>query len=89
MRICGNYGGYNNMFTFRIIDMENGIQIIDTHLQTPYNSLTPVQMLEYMEVDTQMAIMDRIKKKERRAAEHRRRIARNPFLKLAYFCGLI
>ena len=79
MRVCGNYGGYNNMFTFRIIDMGNGIQIIDTHLQTPYNSLTPVQM----------AIMDRIKKKERRAAEHRRRIARNPFLKLAYFCGLI
>lgn len=33
------------MFNFRIIDTVDGNQIIDRNLKTPYNSLTPVQMV--------------------------------------------
>ena len=39
------------MFNFRIIDTVDGNQIIDRQLKTPYNALTPTQMVEYMEVD--------------------------------------
>ena len=40
------------MFEFRIIETADGNQIIDMNLKTPYSTLTPVQMVEYMEVDT-------------------------------------
>ena len=36
------------MFNFRIIDTVDGNQIIDRQLKTPYNALTPTQMVEYM-----------------------------------------
>ena len=36
------------MFNFRIIDTPDGNQIIDRSLKTPYNALTPLQMVEYM-----------------------------------------
>ena len=47
------------MFNFRIIDTVDGNQIIDRQLKTPYNALTPTQMVEYMEMDNQLAYMDR------------------------------
>lgn len=50
-------------FDFRIIEMPDGNQIIDRDLKTPYNALTAVQMLEYVEVDIQLTIADRIKRK--------------------------
>ena len=37
------------MFNFRIINTPDGNQIIDTTLKTPYDSITAVEMLEYME----------------------------------------
>ena len=77
------------MFDFRIIDTVDGNQIIDRKLKTPYNSLTPVQMIEYMEMESQLAIMDRIKRKARREAEHKRKLAKNPLWKVACFCGIV
>ena len=75
------------MFNFRIITCDNGTEIIDRQLKTPYNALTAVQMVEYMEMDAQLAFMDRMKRKARKDAE--RRIARNPFYRLAFLCGLV
>ena len=76
------------MFNFRIIDTADGNQIIDRNLKTPYNALTPLQMLEYMEMDNQLAIMDRIERKVRQKAELMRKVAKNPFYRLACMCGI-
>ena len=76
------------MFNFRIIEMADGNQIIDRQLKTPYNALTPLQMMEYMEMDNQLAIMDRMERKARQKAEHIRRLARNPFYRIACMCGI-
>ena len=77
------------MFNFRIIDTADGNQIIDRQLKTPYNALTPTQMVEYTEMDNQLAYMDRLKRKAREKAEHKHRIANNLFYRLACMCGLV
>ena len=77
------------MFDFRIIDTPDGNQIIDRNLKTPYKALTPFQMVEYLEMDIQLAIMDRLERKARAEAEHRRKMARNPIYKMACLCGLV
>lgn len=77
------------MFNFRIITTTDGNQIIDRNLKTPYNALTPTQMLEYTEMDNRLLIMDRMERKERQKAEHMRKVARNPFYRLACMVGLI
>lgn len=77
------------MFNFRIIDTPDGNQIIDRTLKTPLNALTPLQMLEYNEMDNRLAYMDRMERKARVEEEHRRKIARNPIYKLACLCGMI
>ena len=76
------------MFNFRLINTLDGNQIIDTTLKTPYSSLTPLQMVEYIEMDNQLAYMDRLEKKAREEADRRCRVARNPFYRLACMCGL-
>ena len=38
-------------FNFRIIKSANGVEIIDNTLSTPYNSLTPMQMIDYINVE--------------------------------------
>lgn len=75
------------MFEFRIIETADGNQIIDMNLKTPYSTLTPVQMVEYMEVDTQLSLMARMERKAK--AEQRRKLVRNPLYKFACMCGLI
>ncbi|MBU5473957.1 hypothetical protein [Roseburia sp. MSJ-14] len=77
------------MFNFRIIDTADGNQIIDRNLKTPYSSLTPLQMVEYTEMDNRLLIMDRMERKERQKAEHMRKIAKNPFYRMACMVGLI
>lgn len=77
------------MFDFRIIDTPDGNQIIDQNLKTPYKALTPLQMVEYLEMDNRLAYMDRIERKARAEAERRRKIARNPIYKMACLCGLV
>ena len=77
------------MFEFRIIDAPDGNQIIDQNLKTPYNALTPLQMVEYLKMDNRLAYMDRVERKARAEAERRRKIARNPIYKMACLCGLV
>lgn len=77
------------MFDFRIIDTADGNQIIDRNLKTPYNALTPPQMVEYLEMDNRLAYMDRIERKARAEEERKRKLARNPFVRFACFCGLV
>ncbi len=77
------------MFNFRIITTADGNQIIDRNLKTPYEALTPTQMMEYMEMDNSLAFMDRMERKAREKAEHMRRAARNPFYRLACMVGLM
>lgn len=77
------------MFNFRIINTADGNQIIDRNLKTPYEALTPVQMVEYTEMDNRLLIMDRMERKERQKAEHMRKVAKNPFYRMACMVGLI
>ena len=76
------------MFEFRIIDTADGNQIIDMNLKTPYSTLTPVQMVEYMEVDTQLSLMARMERKKKAEVEQRRKFVQNPLYKFACMCGL-
>ena len=76
------------MFNFRIIETADGNQIIDRQLKTPYNALTPTQMVEYMEMDNQLAIMDRMERKAKQKEEHMQKVAKNPFYRLACMCGI-
>ena len=77
------------MFDFRIINTADGNQIIDRQLKTPDSSLTPVQMLEYAEMEDRLAYMDRLEKKARQKAEHIRKLAKNPLYKMACIVGLV
>lgn len=80
------------MFNFRIINLSDGNQVIRRDLKTPYDALTPIQMVEYVEMDVQLTIMDMQKKKALRAraeAQRQRNLARNLFVRLACFCGLV
>lgn len=77
------------MFDFKIINLTDGNQVIDRNLKTPYNVLTAVQMVEHIEVDILLTIADRMKREKQREQEHRRRIARNPFYRLACLCGIV
>ncbi len=76
------------MFNFRIIDTADGNQIIDRNLKTPYSALTPLQIVEYMEMDNQLSFMDRLERKAKAEAERKRRIARNLLYRIACLCGL-
>lgn len=91
MQICRVNGkaGYTYMFNFRIINTADGNQIIDRNLKTPYDALTPTQMMEYMEMDNSLAFMDRMERKAREKAEHMRKVAKNPFYRMACMVGLI
>lgn len=77
------------MFDFRIIDTADGNQIIDRNLKTPYKALTPLQMVEYLEMDNRLTYMDRMERKARAEAERKRKLARNPIYKMACLCGLV
>lgn len=60
------------MFEFRIINTPDGNQIIDRNLKTPYEALTPMQMVEYTEIYNSMCHMDRLETKKRKAKIKRR-----------------
>lgn len=77
------------MYDFRIILCADGSEIIDRSLKTPYSALTPTQMTEYQEVNDQLAISDRMKRKAHREEERNRKRERNLFYKLACICGIV
>lgn len=57
-------GGIRKMeaFNFRIIKIANGAEIIDSTLSTPYNSLTPLQMMDYINVENSLYFSERQKR---------------------------
>lgn len=77
------------MFNFRLINTPDGNQIIDETLKTPYDSITPLEMMEYMEVDARLEYMKRMERKQQRETERQRKFARNPLWKLACMCGIV
>lgn len=77
------------MFNFRIIETPEGDQIIDRTLKTPFNALTPLQMLEYAEMDEQISYMDMLERKDRAEVERKKKMARNPIYRMACLCGLV
>ena len=77
------------MFNFRLINLPDGNQIIDTTLKTPYDSITPIEMLEYMEVDNRLAYMERMERKQKRESERQRKLSYKLFHKVACACGIM
>ena len=77
------------MFEFRIIDTADGNQVIDRNLKTPYNALTPLQMVEYVEMDVQLAIMDAMERKEQIEAERKQKFVFRLARKVACMCGIM
>lgn len=77
------------MFNFRLINTPDGNQIIDTTLKTPYSSLTPLQMVEYIEMDNQLTYMERMERKQKKEAERKRKLTYKLFHKVAYACGIM
>ena len=77
------------MFDFRLINLPDGNQIIDTTLKTPYDSLTPVEMLEYMEVDNRLAYMERMEKKKQREEQQKQKFTYKIMHKVACMCGIM
>ena len=77
------------MFNFRLINTPDGNQIIDTTLKTPYSSLTPIQMVEYTEVDNSLEYMRRMERKQQREAERKRKFTYKLFHKVACICGIM
>ena len=53
------------MFRFRIV-RTGDVDVFDMSRYTPYSSLTPVEMREYMEADVQLHYMEIQKRKEQR-----------------------
>lgn len=76
-------------FGFRIIACENGMEIIDRKRTTSYSELTPLEFVEYTEMDIQLFLMDKMEQKAREEMERRRKIAMNPLYRFAVLCGLV
>lgn len=74
-------------FGFRIIVCADGTEVIDRRQGTFCCWLTPLQMAEYLEMDKQLAVMDRMERKV--GAEHRRKTAKNPIYKIACLFGMV
>ena len=77
------------MFNFRLINTPDGNQIIDTRLKTPYSSLTPIQMVEYTEIDNKLAYMKRMERKQKREAEQKRKLSYKIMHRVACMCGIV
>ena len=77
------------MFEFRLINLSDGNQIIDTTLKTPYDSITAVEMMEYMEVDARLEHMRRMERKQKREAERKQKFAYRFMHKVACMCGIM
>ena len=77
------------MFNFRIINTPDGNQIIDTTLKTPYDSITPIEMMEYIEVDARLEYMERMERKQARETERKRKFTYRFMHKVACACGIM
>ena len=77
------------MFNFRIIELQDGNQIIDRNLKTPYEALTALQMVEHVEMDAELALMDAMERKAQIEEERKRKFAYKLFHKVACVCGIM
>ena len=77
------------MFNFRLINTQDGNQIIDTTLKTPYDSITAVEMLEYIEVDARLEHMKRMERKQATEEERKQKLTYKLFHKVACMCGIM
>lgn len=77
------------MFEFGIIICGDGTEIIDRGMVTEYSGLTPIQMAEYVEIDIQLAIMDRLERKRKAESGRKRKFTRNLLYRLACLCGIV
>ena len=77
------------MFEFRLINLSDGNQIIDTTLKTPYDSITPIEMMEYMEVDARLEHMRRMERKQQREEERKRKLSYRFMHKVPGMCGIM
>ncbi len=77
--------GWLGMFDFRIIPCVDGTDIIDTNLKTPYESLTPSQMVDYVETSKQITYMERMEKREQKKKQ---KMGGNLFYRLICKFGL-
>lgn len=50
-------------FNFRIIKAGNGAEVIDDTLSTPYSALTPMQMLDYINVENSLYFAEKRKRR--------------------------
>lgn len=55
------------MFDFRIIRYSDGMEIIDRRQKTFCHQLTPVQMIQYIDMEIQLEILDELERKMKRA----------------------
>lgn len=83
-------------FNFRLIDLPGDLQVIDEFIKTPIDALTPEMQMEYMEVHEQLTFVKKLQKKERmeevrkrKVEERNKKLARNPFYRLACLCGMV
>lgn len=60
------------MFNFRIINTADGNQIIDRKHTTSYEELTPLQMVEYVELEARLYHMDRMERNAKKKRQIRR-----------------
>ena len=77
------------MINFRLINTPDGNQIIDTTLKTRYDSITPIEVMEYIEVDARLEYMKRMERKEKREAEHKQKFTYRFIHKVACMCGIM
>lgn len=85
--ISGKRKGEIMCFDFGIVICSDGTEIIDRKQRTFYHQLTPVQMVEYIEMDIQLELMDRLEWKAKKEAQHKRNFANNFLWKIACLCG--
>lgn len=75
-------------FDFTVIRISDDTQVIDRKTGTLIDTLTPEMQTEYMEISGQLAVMDRMKRRERLERERKQRRERNFLYRLACLCGL-
>lgn len=77
------------MFEFRIIELQDGNQVIDRNLKTPYSALTALQMVEYVEMDAELALMDAMERKAQIEASRKQKFVFRLARKVACMCGIL
>lgn len=71
------------MFHFEIIELSDGNQVIDQTKKMPSEDLTPLQLLEYTEIERKIAIADYFRRRENRIKNRREKTVLKVLRKIA------